>query len=100
MVDAPSEIWVLKLYVAGATPRSRQALENIQHFCANYLKGNCSIEVIDIRQHPERAKQDQIVAIPTLIRTYPLPIQKLVGCLSDTEKVRTCFDLKPLLPAR
>lgn len=85
--EAASDIWKLQLYVAGHTPRSIKAFTNIENICKEYLAGKCRIEVIDLLENPEFAKRDQVLAIPTLVKSYPLPMRKLVGDLSDTTRV-------------
>jgi circadian clock protein KaiB len=79
--------YVLKLYVTGMTPRAQEAIRNIQRICEEELKGRYDLEVIDIYQQPELAKKEQILAAPTLIRKLPLPLRKLVGDMSNKEKV-------------
>jgi len=77
----------LVLYVAGQTPKSTAAIENLRKICDEHLPGNYSVEVIDLRQHPKLAREHNIVAIPTLVRELPIPIRKIIGDLSDIEKV-------------
>ena len=77
----------LKLYVAGATPKSLEALDNLKKICDEYLKGRYSIDVVDLLKNPKLAKGDQIVAIPTLVRKLPPPLKKIIGDLSNKEKV-------------
>ncbi|HEY3421146.1 MAG TPA: circadian clock KaiB family protein [Methanomassiliicoccales archaeon] len=79
--------YVLRLYITGSTPRSREAIKNIKKICEEELKGRYDLEVIDVYQQPELAKEGQILAAPTLIRKLPLPLRKLVGDMSDREKV-------------
>ena len=83
-VDGP---WLLRLYVAGQTPKSIIALKNLKLICESRLKDNYKIEVIDLARDPHLAKQDQVFAIPTLVRQLPVPIRKIIGDLSDTERV-------------
>jgi circadian clock protein KaiB len=85
--------WELRLYVAGQTPRSLEAFANLKRICDQHLAGNYRIEVIDLFQEPQRAANDQIVAIPTLIRKLPAPIKKIIGTLKDTERVLVGMDL-------
>ncbi|AGW14179.1 circadian clock KaiB family protein [Megalodesulfovibrio gigas] len=80
-------IWRLRLYVAGQTPKSLKAFANLKKVCEDHLKGRYEIEVIDLVENPNLAREDQIVAIPTLIRKLPEPIKKIIGTLADTEKV-------------
>ncbi|RME78340.1 MAG: circadian clock protein KaiB [Chloroflexi bacterium] len=86
-VPANPDQWQLRLYVANQSPRSLQALANLTRMCEKYLPDRYTIEVIDLFQEPERAGQDQIIAIPTLVRTHPQPVCKLIGDLSDTGKL-------------
>lgn len=85
----------LRLYVAGQTPRSVEAFANLKKICEEHLKGNYSIEVIDLIENPKLARGDQILAIPTLVRKLPEPIRKIIGNLSDTERVLIGLDLRP-----
>jgi circadian clock protein KaiB len=80
------EVWKLRLYVAGQTPKSLRAFANLKLLCDEHLKGRYQIEVIDLLDHPDRARGDQIVAIPTLVVKLPEPVRKLIGDLSDTDK--------------
>jgi circadian clock protein KaiB len=87
--------YLLRLYVAGMTPRSRQAVTNIKRICEEHLKGRYDLQVIDLYQQPKLAEREQIVAAPTLIKQLPLPLRKFIGDLSDTEKVLVGLDLRP-----
>ncbi len=89
-----SEVWNLKLYVAGQTPRSIAAFANLKKLCEEHVKGKYNIEVIDLLENPQLAKGDQILAIPTLVRNLPAPIRKIIGDLSNTERVLVGLDLK------
>jgi circadian clock protein KaiB len=82
-----SPIWDLKLYVAGKTPKSVTALKNLEKYCEEYLQGKYRIEVIDLLKTPQLAEGDQIFAVPTLVRKVPVPIRKIIGDLSNEEKV-------------
>jgi circadian clock protein KaiB len=84
--NSRSNQWTLRLYVAGKTPKSVAALENLRRLCEEHLKGRYSIEVIDLIAHPQLAKGDEIVAIPTLIRKLPEPIRRVIGDLSNMER--------------
>ncbi|MEN6615578.1 MAG: circadian clock KaiB family protein [Syntrophorhabdus sp.] len=86
--------YVLRLYVAGATPRSTDSIINIKKICEEYLKGRYELEVIDIYQQPGLAKKEQIVAAPTLIKKLPLPLRKFIGNLADVERILVGLDLK------
>jgi circadian clock protein KaiB len=90
----PKKEYVLRLYVTGSTPRSARSIFNIRKFCEERLLGRYKLEVIDIYQQPELARQEQIVAAPTLIKRLPLPLRTLVGDLSDRERVLAGLDLK------
>jgi circadian clock protein KaiB len=85
-MSAPEEKWMLRLYTAGQTPRSLAALDNLKRICEEHLSGRYSIEVVDLLKNPRLAKDDQIVAIPTLVRQLPPPLRKIIGDLSDTER--------------
>lgn len=87
--------YVLRLYVSGQTPRSVLAIENMRRICAEYLDQRYSLEVIDIYQHPEACQQEQIIAAPTLIKVLPHPLRRIIGDLSNTEKVLVGLDLRP-----
>lgn len=92
--DALDQIYVLKLYVTGMTPRSSKAIMNIRRICEEHLKGRYELEVIDIYQQPILAKGEQIIAAPTLIKKLPLPIRKFIGDMSDTERILLGLDLR------
>jgi circadian clock protein KaiB len=87
--------WNLRLYVAGQTPRSLTAFKNLKEICEEYLKGQYHIEVIDLMENPTLARGDQILAIPTLVRKLPQPIRKIIGDLSNTERVLVGLDIQP-----
>lgn len=89
------EIWDLRLYVAGQTPRSLTAFANLKQICEEHLKGRYKIEIIDLLENPKLAKGDQILAIPTLVRKLPEPVRKIIGDLSNTERVLVGLDLRP-----
>ncbi|MFO7576703.1 MAG: circadian clock KaiB family protein [Pelovirga sp.] len=88
--------WHLRLYVAGQTPKSLTAFANLKRICEEHLEGKYTIEVVDLLVNPQLAKGDQILAIPTLIRKFPEPIKKIIGDLSNTERVLVGLDVKPL----
>ncbi len=92
-VDAGA--YTLRLYVAGATARSTAALTNLRRICEEHLSGRYTIEVIDLLQHPQLAAGDQILAVPTLVRHLPTPIKRIIGTLSDTDRVLVGLDLRP-----
>ena len=87
--------WQLKLYVAGSTARSVAALENLKRLCETHLAGRYSIEVIDLLVNPKLAAGDQILAVPTLVRKFPEPLRKIIGDLSNEERVLVGLDVKP-----
>ena len=87
--------WTLRLYVAGQTPKSLAAFDNLKRLCEDRLKGHYGIEVIDLLKNPRLAKDDQILAIPTLVRRLPLPVRRIIGDLSNTERVLVGLDLRP-----
>jgi circadian clock protein KaiB len=93
--DTTSGQWNLRLYVAGQTPKSIAALRNLTTFCDRYLVGRYHVEVVDLLQDPKRARDDQIVAIPTLVRKLPEPLRKIIGDLSNQERVLVGLDLEP-----
>ncbi|RPJ16279.1 MAG: hypothetical protein EHM30_06805 [Desulfobacteraceae bacterium] len=88
-------MYVLCLYVTGLTPKSIMAIANVQKLCETHLAGNCELKVIDIYQQPQLAREEQIVATPTLIKKQPLPVRRLIGDMSDTERFLAGIDLKP-----
>ena len=87
--------WILRLYVAGQTAKSITAFKNLKAICENQLKGKYEIEVIDLLLNPQLSRDDQIFAVPTLVRKVPEPIRKIIGDLSNTEKVLVGLDLLP-----
>jgi circadian clock protein KaiB len=93
--DGDEGSWVLCLYVAGQTPRSIAALDNLKTICEHHLEGRYSIEVIDLAQNPSLARTDQIVAVPTLVRKLPQPMRKIIGDLSNKERVVVGLRLQP-----
>ena len=94
----PVDVWRLRLYVAGQTPKSLTAFANLRRLCEEQLKGRYTIEVIDLLKKPQLAQDDQILAIPTLVRKLPLPIRRIIGDLSNTERVLVGLDLQPRVP--
>ena len=87
--------WRLRLYVAGQTPKSISALANLKRLCDGHLAGRYRIEVVDLARQPHRAKRDDILVVPTLVRTLPPPIRKILGDLSDPERVLVGLDVHP-----
>jgi circadian clock protein KaiB len=90
------EKWQLRLYVAGQTPKSVAAFANLKKICAEHMEGKCVVEVIDLLVNPQLAKGDQILAVPTLVRKLPEPVKKIIGDLSNTERVLVGLDIKTL----
>ena len=95
LVDSGGAVWRLRLYVAGQTPRSVVAFANLNRICEENLQGKYHIEVVDLMARPQLAKGHQILAIPTLVRLLPAPIKKIIGDLSNTERVLVGLDLRP-----
>ncbi len=96
MIERESEPrWILRLYVAGQTPKSVRAFANLQRICEEYLAGNYRIEVVDLIENPMLAEGDQILAIPTLVRQLPPPVRKIIGDLSQTERVLVGLNILP-----
>jgi circadian clock protein KaiB len=91
---AGDEVWELRLYTAGQTPRSLAAFANLKKICDEHLQGRYNLEVIDLVKHPQLAAGDQIIAIPTLVRKLPQPLRKIVGDLRDTEKAIVGLQLR------
>src|SRR4051812_36105192 len=86
----------LRLYIAGNTPKSLAALQNLKRYCEEYLANRYVLEVIDLLLHPQLAAGDQILAVPTLVRKVPVPVRKIIGDLSNEEKVLVGLDIKPV----
>lgn len=86
--------WILRLYVAGQTPKSIAAFNNLKKICEEQLKGKYTIEVIDLLENPQLSRDDQILAVPTLVRKLPVPVRKIIGDLSNTEKVLIGLNIK------
>ncbi len=87
--------YVLRLYVTGLTPKSVRAIENIKQICEEHLKGRYALEVVDVYQRPSLTADEQIIAVPTLIKQLPLPLRRMVGDMSNTDKVLVGLDLRP-----
>ena len=94
IVKNGSDTYVLRLYVAGMTPNSLRAIENVKKICKEHLKGHYELEIIDIYQQPLYAKEGQIVAAPTLVKELPLPLRKFIGDMSQTERILLGLDLR------
>ena len=93
---AKEQKWELRLYIAGQTPKSVLALKNITTYCKQHLEGKYTIEVVDLLKNPKLAEGDQIFAIPTLVRKVPEPIRKIIGDLSNEEKVLVGLNIRPV----
>ena len=93
--EADPGVWELRLYVAGKTPRSIGAFANLKQICHDHLEGRYRIEVIDLLLEPQLARGDQIFAIPTLVRRLPEPVRKIIGDLSNTDRVLVGLNLRP-----
>lgn len=87
--------WELRLYIAGQTARAATAFANLKNICEEHMAGKYKIEIIDLLKHPQLAKGDQIIAVPTLVRKLPEPVRKIIGDLSDTQRVLVGLDLRP-----
>lgn len=92
--------WLLRLYVAGQTPKSVAAFANLKQICETHLEGQYEIEVVDLLVNPKLAKGDQIIAVPTLVRQLPPPARKIIGDLANEERVLVGLDLRPAKAAR
>lgn len=97
---AASQEYLLKLYVAGQTPKSVQAFANLRDICETHLKGRYRIEVVDLLQNPALARGDQILALPAVVRQLPPPVKKIIGDFSNAERVLVGLDLRPLKKSR
>ena len=91
---AKSDMYILRLYIAGQTPRSVAALANLKEICEEHLAGRYKLQVVDLLENPQLARGDQILAIPTLVRKLPLPMRRIIGDLSNTERVLVGLDLR------
>ncbi len=95
-VEKTNDLWVLRLYVAGQTPKALTAFSNLKKICEEQLNGEYTIEVIDLLRNPQLGADDQIFALPTLVRKLPVPVRKIIGDLSNTERVLVGLDLLPV----
>ena len=93
--ESPTKLWRLRLYVAGQSPKCLTAFANLKKICEEHMPGQYEIEIIDLIEHPQLARGDQILAIPTLVRKLPEPMRKIIGDLSNTERVLVGLDLRP-----
>jgi circadian clock protein KaiB len=94
MSNQTNERWELRLYVAGQSPKSLEAFANLKRICEEHLKGRYTIEVIDLVENPQLAKGDQILAVPTLVRKLPPPIRKIIGTLSEEDRVLVGLNIR------
>lgn len=94
VADLSQPSFVFRLFVSGSTPRSSMAIANVRRICERYLPGRYELEVIDVYQHPASTKEQQVIAVPTLIKELPLPTQRFVGDMSDTERIVIGLNLK------
>jgi circadian clock protein KaiB len=92
--DGNAEFWAMRLYVAGQSSRSTAAIANLRRICDQHIPGRYEVQIIDLLRNPELAKDDQIVAIPTLIKKMPVPIRRIIGDLSQTERVVVSLELR------
>ncbi|HEX4493792.1 MAG TPA: circadian clock KaiB family protein [Acidimicrobiia bacterium] len=97
---AAEQEYLLRLYVAGQTPKSVEAFTNLKEICESHLKGRYRIEVIDLLENPALARGDQILALPAVVRQLPPPVKKIIGNFSDAERVLVGLDLRPLKRSR
>src|SRR5690348_17039999 len=96
MNDLPAHTFVLKLYVTGTSPRTRQAIENLQRICEQELRGRYQLEIIDVLEQPQAAEDDRVLATPTLIKQLPPPLRRVIGDLSDKDKVLFGLEVRPV----
>ncbi len=95
VADSDPDIWHLRLYVAGSSPNSIAAFANLERICEEHLSGRYDIEIIDLLEHPKLARGQEIIAIPTLVRRLPEPLRKIIGDLSDTDRVLVGLQIVP-----
>lgn len=98
MKSSPEKTFELRLYVAGQTPKSIRAFENLKRLCEAHLQGRYQIEIVDLLESPQLARGDQILAVPTLVRRLPPPMKKIIGDLSNSERVLVGLDLRAVPP--
>jgi circadian clock protein KaiB len=98
--DQSAEHYMLQLFITGSTPRSTRAIDNLHRICEQNLKGRYQLEVIDVYQHPEATQELQIVATPTLVKILPAPLRRIIGDLSDRERVLAGLNLTPIIEQR
>jgi circadian clock protein KaiB len=100
IAESPDAHFVLRLYVSGITPRSRQAIENIRQLCEEHLTGRYDLDIIDIYQQPELAKEGQIIAAPTLVKKLPLPLRKIIGDMGDPGRILAILGIVAKTPEK
>lgn len=96
MEGIDNEMWVLRLYIAGKTPKAETAIKNLKKICKEQLNDRFTVEIIDLLVDPQLGAEDQILALPTLVRKLPVPVRKIIGDLSNTERVLIGLDLLPI----
>jgi circadian clock protein KaiB len=96
MSESAASKFLLKLYVTGTSPRTRQAIENLQRICEQELHGRYELQIIDVLEHPQMAEDEKILATPTLIKQLPPPLRRVIGDLSDKEKVLFGLEVRPV----
>jgi circadian clock protein KaiB len=96
MSESAAPTFLLKLYVTGTSPRTKQAIENLHHICEQELHGRYELQIIDVLEHPQVAEDEKILATPTLIKQLPLPLRRVIGDLSDKEKVLFGLEVRPV----
>jgi circadian clock protein KaiB len=96
MNDLPAQTYILKLYVTGTSPRTKQAIENLQRICEQELSGRYTLDIVDVLEQPQAAEDDRVLATPTLIKQLPLPLRRVIGDLSDREKVLFGLEVRPV----
>jgi circadian clock protein KaiB len=92
--ESDEQVYLLRLYITGATPKSLRAIENLKRLCDENLKGRCRLEVIDVYQQPVLAKGEQIIAVPTLIKYLPKPLRRFIGSMAETDRILLGLDLQ------
>ncbi len=100
VLELTKQKYLLRLYVSGMTPKSIRAIANLKKICEEHLKGRCELRVIDIYQQPGRIREDEILVSPTLVKKLPLPVRRIIGDLSNTEKVLVGLDLEKRPPKK
>jgi circadian clock protein KaiB len=94
----PGKKYAMRLYITGATPRSSAAITNLRKLCDQYLPNQYELEVVDVYQQPERAREGQLIAAPTLVKSFPLPLRRFIGDMSNTENLLAGLEIRPTPP--